>query len=369
MKKLILIPGLILILAFQYSFSQVKNSDNPQFRSSYWNISFSAGPTFNSIDRLNSDYKYNPGYGVDFELFYTLEDKKSAIVFCFGISKEQARSLDNTNYYKIGSTVKKELLFGPRFYIGKGFFVEGLIGNFLTRYNFKIDEGKSQISGLLDYEHVSAGIGGAIGAGKTFRLSDNLEADVKAQITFGLPELNTILKTSLNAGIIFNNEKIEKGNDVQDGNIWTVSLTGGVISPEFLHSTEYDIGANCGIEAALRKSSRVEVFCGLNYSKINEKYTSSSDRNIINFMFGPRFFFGSSNYLVFTEISTGFYIYDVGNDPIDALYLGGNFGPGIILSITKYVGFTAKSNIHIIFNHKNQPGSLLTASGGLRYEL
>jgi hypothetical protein len=296
-------------------------------------------------------------------LFYTLEDKKSALVFSFGTSREQARSLSSTNFYKTGSTVKKELLFGPRFYIGKDYFVEALIGNFLTRYNFKIDEGKSPISGLIDYEQISAGIGGTIGAGKTFKLSDKIEAVVKAKVSFGLPELKTILNASLNAGIIFNNKKIEKENDFEDSRNWTVSVTGGVVSPGFLQSANYDIGANYGIEAAIRKSPGIESFCSLNFVTINKKYTSS-DRNIVNLTFGPRFFFGGKGYKALAEMSTGFYVYDS-----DALNLGANFGPGIIISITKYVAFTAKSNIHIIFNHKNQPGSFLTASGGLRYTL
>ena len=370
MNKLILIPCFIILFT-SLSFSQVKKSENKPDNSGYWNASFSAGPMY-TLDKTDFGHVYYPGYNAGFEIFYTMKDQKSSIIFGFSFSKAQAHDFENNLYKQSGFTEKKEFTFGPRFYLGKGYFVEAALEDFLSSYNFRVTEDKAMV-GLGHSDITYAGAGGALGAGRIFRLSQNTGLIVKARFSFGFLDKKAILNSILNAGIIFNNR--ETGNEteqkLQKSN-WSFTVSGGFTNPEFFHSANYNIAGNFGFEAAFRNTSKSELFWNLNYNKVSVDNNFLNTRNIIDITFGPRFFFGNNKIAAFTEIGAGLYFYNhirEQNIKPNAMVIGGKVGPGMIFGISKHIAITAKSDMHLVFDEGRHPGGFLTVSGGLKYML
>ena len=368
MKKLILIPCLIIFLFSYFSYSQIKSIE-PNTDKGYWNASFSAGPAFIN-DAVDKEHSYFPGYNAGFEVFYMMKNQSSAVVLGFSFSRAQAHDYQYNN--QPGYTEKKEITFGPRFYTGKGYYFEAALSNFLSSYNFPApDDPGLRILGI--YDRVYSGAGFEIGAGKTFDISSSTGLILKARIGLGLISKATILNSSLNAGIVFNNkETMKETGQKPAGSKWYITLTGGLINPEFFHSANYSLGGNFGVEAALKNNPNSEFFWGLSYHQVKANTTSMSTRNIIDVMSGPRFYFGSQKASAFFEMGAGLYFYNhikADNITPNAIIIGGKFGPGISVSISKHFSFIAKSNIHFVFDDRRHPAGFLTAAGGLRYML
>ena len=374
MKKLIVILVSILF-TFQESLPQANFISTSSNRPSYWNIAYTGGVLFNINDKIEKDRKYYPGYNAGLEIYYNMEDRKSAILFRINYGRMKNQTLEKEYYREERYAEFIELTFGPRFYIAKKYFIEGVMGNYITGYNgrriYMVDP-EFNISNLQ--RDVYMGFGAAIGAGSVLKLSENFDIIIKCKLNALFPILKTILYTEINTGIVFHNKKIDR--DVEKKfmkeNDWSVTASGGLTNPEFFHNERFEMTASAGFEAACRTDPGFEVYGGLNYNGIRRKGDYENEKVIIDITFGPRFLIGNGTNLGFVEMGTGFYVFSpVSNSyrVTDDLYVGLNIGTGILATMLKDLGFLVKSKMHFIFNERGEPGGYLTVAGGVRYEL
>lgn len=369
MKKLILII-ISFIISSNILYSQIKNETE---RSDYWNMAYSGGTLLSFIDRVDKDNELYPGYNAGFEMFCDINSGKSAIVINlnYGRIKKHPYNLESVTDYMY--TEYFELTFGPRFNIGKGYFVESLLGNYAVNNvtNMSKQVGLEYYPGSLI--NTSIYFGASAGAGIRIKLSDDFDAIIKGRVNFLLAGHDPIVYAGLNTGIVFNN-KIDPETDIKYSKkgSWSVTISGGISNPELFRNDEYRVAPNFGIEGAYRSSPRFEAYGNIDYNGIVNKSSVLTDRRITDIIFGPRFFIGPDKYLSFFEIGTGLYfdyynIYSVYER--DNIYAGVNIGTGVIISLNEHIGFPLKGKMHLMFNDRNHPGGFLTASGGLRYTL
>jgi hypothetical protein len=338
-------------------------------------MAFTGGALLSLIDRVEEDNTIFAGYNAGFEMFYDMNKKKSAVVINlnYGRIKKQAPNTesDGDNTY----TEYFELSFGPRFYLGKSYFIETLLGNFFVIYvtNRPTPVGQEYNPGIL-LENATMCFGVGIGTGSRFKLSDDFDVIIKGKINFLLPGLKTILYAGLNTGIVFHNKKRDPEIEKQyyKNGTWSVTVTGGIINPELFHSADYEAAENIGIEGAYRSTPRFEVYGNLEYNRIkrNDRYTSGE--GIVDLILGPRFLVGTKKYLGFFELGMGLYMQDYQYDYYSdnsGPFTGVNFGTGVIFNINEHIGIPLKGKMHLVFNGNNRPGGYFTAAGGLRYTL
>ncbi len=374
MKKLILIFTSFIILS-QTLNSQINSTKNFDERSDYWNMAFTGGGLLSLIDRIEKDNSILAGYNAGFEMFYDMNKEKSAVVINVNYGRIKKRVLNTESVNNNTYTEYFELTFGPRFYLGKRYFFETVLGNYVVNqvtnrpqpvgleYNPEI---------LLENATFCFGVG--IGSGSRFKLSDNFDVIIKGKMNFLLPQLNAILYAGLNTGIVFNNKKIETEIETKysKNRTWSVTVSGGINNPELFHSDEYRLAGNIGIEGAYRSAPKFEVYGSINYNKIDKRTSLNYDGSITDLTFGPRFMFGEEKYLSFIELGMGLYMQDYQYDYYSdnsGPFMGINFGTGLIIGINEHIGFPIKGKIHLLFNERNHPGGFLTATGGLRYTL
>jgi hypothetical protein len=372
MKKLILIPSLLLIL-YSISFSQNILHQKSSEQDDYWNMAFTGGTLFNAVDNVEKDNIFRAGYTAGFDLFCNMLGKKSAIVVTAGYSriKYTSNNYAGLNPYK----EYYELTFGPRFYLGKGYFVETLLGNYIINYAYDMPRsvGLEYYGGRLAEELYTC-FGINAGAGTQLELTEDFDGIIKGRINFILPDLKSTIYAGLTAGIVFRNKKIEPETEklYSKNGTWSFTVSGGINNPELFHSSNYNIGGNAAAELAYRSAPKFEVYGNLEYNEIQRNPDYSRGRSLIDLTFGPRFLFGKEKYLSFCELGMGMYIQDYLNTYYsngDVPYMGVNFGTGVIINVNKHIGFPFRGKIHLIFNGNSHPGGYLTATGGLRYVL
>lgn len=362
MKKLILFLSLLLIL-YSVSFPQNILQNKSTEQTDYWNMAFTGGALFNLIDNIKNDNRFRTGYVAGFDLSYDLKNKNSALVITanYGRIKYLFKEYPAFNSYK----EYYELTFGPRFYIGKKYFVETLLGNYIVNYTQERPE---------THEDIYLRFGIDAGAGLIIKITNDFDAVIKGRTNFLLTGERTILSGSLTTGIVFRNKKIEPEIEKRysKNGVWSVTVSGGINNPELFRSVNYLAAGHIDVEGAYKSTPKFEVYGNLEYNEIERNPSYYTRRSLIDLNFGPRFLFGHDKYLSFFELGMGLYIQDYLNAYYsngDIPYMGVNFGGGIIININKHIGFPVRSKIHLVFNGNNKPGGFLTATGGLRYTL
>ena len=132
------------------------------------------------------------------------------------------------------------------------------------------------------------------------------------------------------------------------------------------------IGGNIGAEIAYRSEPKFEIYGNLDFNSVNCRNSAIYSSNTIDLICGPRFMIGTEKYKSFFELGMGLYLQDNQYDyySVDSgLYLGLNFGTGLIINLNEQFGIPLKGKMHLVFNGNNKPGGFLTATGGLRYTL
>jgi hypothetical protein len=370
MKKLILFLSLLLIhnsIPFSQNILHQKSSE----QTDYWNMAFYGGALFNLIDNIDKDNKFRTGYIGGFDLSYDMKGRKSAIV----ITANYGRIKYTYNYSPEFDSYKEyyEITFGPRFYLGKGYFAETLLGNYIINYTSTRPDpvGLEYQSGFFGKGfYVCFGAGACVGT--RVKLTGDFDLIIKGRMNYLLPELKSVLSFGLTSGIVFLNKKIEPVVEKQysKNGTWSITVSGGINNPELFRSVDYKAGGHIDVEGAYRSAPKFEVYGNLEYNEIKRNPEHSAGRSIIDLNFGPRFLFGKEKYLSFFEMGMGLYIQDYLNTYYsngDIPYMGINFGTGIIINVNEHIGFPVKGKIHMIFNGNDKPGGYLTATGGLRY--
>jgi hypothetical protein len=369
MKKLIVSLSLLLIL-YSVSFSQNILQTKSTEQTDYWNMAFTGGAFFNFIDNVKNDNRFRAGYAAGFDLSYDMKGKKSAIVITANYSriKYTLNKYSGLNYYK----EYYEFTFGPRFYIGKKYFAETLLGNYIVNYTLERPEILYYSGGLHEDIYLRFGIGA--GAGLIINITKDFDAVIKGRTNLMLTGEKSIISGSLTTGIVFRNNKIEPETErlYSKNGLWSVTVSGGINNPELFRSVDYQAAGHIDVEGAYRSAPKFEVYGNLEYNEIKRVSGYKHGSSLIDLNFGPRFLFGNEKYLSFFELGMGMYIQDYLSGYYsngDVPYMGVNFGSGIIINANKHISFPLRGKIHLIFNGNNHPGGFLTATGGLRYML
>lgn len=376
MKKQI-IPGIILILIVQHSFTQIKSTKDTASQTGFWSIGYTGGAAIKLIDNTRETNKSFAGYTTGISLYINIDEKSS-----IGVEANYGR-FANKDIYHFNRLEKDyisyiELTFGPKFQLGKNYYLSVHLGNYFLTYNYE-DEYYSPYTYFYSNERSATypGFGASFEGGKIFKFSKSFDLTVNGKLSLGLPGMEPVIYGMLRAGVIFNNGKTAEKDrkKLPSEKTHSISLSGGITDPSFFNNDNYRITPNIGIEGTLKTSPKIELYGNVTYNKILDEYSyffNTAYGSITEITTGPRFIIGSQKYAGFVQPGVGLYLYYHrirSSSSEEEMFYGINASAGFMINVFNDFRVVIKSGAHIIFDEQVRPGGYINTSGGIRYEL